>query len=170
MDPLCPSRCQCGAQKVRKHWQWEAHTAQGAHFSELRLLSRALYLRGTPSDLSTTSTSVKMVITFSKGQKKGEKRRFWHHTRICLELCQLLLTQVQHPSGTGDRGRTVSDSSAEVQCAPGVGHSIFKGNTTRLRSQSGNPNPPKWASQDILNYSSVIRPHSRSPQSGKEHG
>lgn len=31
-----------------------------------RFPSRALYFRGTPSDLSTTSTSVKMVISCSK--------------------------------------------------------------------------------------------------------
>lgn len=46
----------------------------GRHFSKPGLLSRAVYLSGAPSDVSTTSTSVKMVITFREGEKDGEKR------------------------------------------------------------------------------------------------
>lgn len=42
----------------------------GRHFSELGLLSRALYLSRAPSDVSMTSTSVKMVITFREGEKR----------------------------------------------------------------------------------------------------
>lgn len=61
---------------MSKCGQRGARTARGAHFSELGLLSRALYLSGTPSDVSTTSTSVKMVITFSKGEKDTEKEGF----------------------------------------------------------------------------------------------
>lgn len=57
---------------VSKRWQRGAQAAQGAHFSELGLLSRALYLSGMPSDVSMTSTSVKMVITFSEGEKDEE--------------------------------------------------------------------------------------------------
>lgn len=48
--------------------------SQGSRLSKLGLLSRALYLRGPPSAVSTTSTSVKMVITFIKGER--EKRGF----------------------------------------------------------------------------------------------
>lgn len=75
-----------GAWEVSKCRQWGAYAARGAHFSEFGLLSRALYLSGTPSDVSMTSTSVKMVITFSEGEKDREKRVFqvaWLHTRIC---------------------------------------------------------------------------------------
>lgn len=71
--PSIPGSCWCGAWEVSKCRQRGVRTAQGAHFSELGLLSRALYLSGTPSDVSTTSTSVKMVITFSEGEKDREE-------------------------------------------------------------------------------------------------
>ena len=143
--PSVPGGCWCRAWEVSKRRQRGARVAQGAHFSKLGLLSRALYLSGTPSDVSTTSTSVKMVITFSKGEKDGEKRVFQvacHHTRICLEPCWLLLPLLRHPSGAEEWGRMASHSSAGVQGAPGAGAGriIFKGNTTGLQSQSGNPN------------------------------
>lgn len=73
--------------------------SQGSHLSNLGLLSRALYLRGPPSAVSTTSTSVKMVITFIKGEKERKEgfQAAWNHTKICLELCWLLLPPSVHP-------------------------------------------------------------------------
>lgn len=42
----------------------------------------------------------------------------------------------------------------------GAGGDIFKGNTTGLQSQPGSPKQPERVSQNILTYTSLIRPQS----------
>jgi len=117
-----------------------------------------------------------MVITFSKGEKDGEKRVLQvalHHIRICLEMRWLLLPPLRHPLEDGERGRMPSDSSAGVQRArgAGAGRNIFKGSTAGLQSQPGSPNLPQWPSQNTLN---ALQPDQAltlfSAQSGKERG
>lgn len=125
---------------------------QGSHLSELGLLSRALYLRGPPSAVNTTSTSVKMVITFSKGEKERKEgfQAGWHHTKICLELCWLLLPLPVHLRGSKEWGRMDSDSSVGIQGAPGAEGSILNGNTmgsdTSQGTQINLKEPPKTSS------------------------
>lgn len=73
--------------------------SQGSHLSKLGLLSRALYLRGPPSAVSTTSTSVKMVITFIKKEKERKEgfQAAGNHTKICLKLRWFLLPPSVYP-------------------------------------------------------------------------